>query len=136
MLLDEPFSDLDVRLRDAVREHTLAVLKAAGTPTLLVTHDPEEAMRMADTIALMRAGRIIQTGTPAQVYDHPSDGFAAKCLSDTNVLKGIVKDRSVDTPLGAMAVNGLDEGTPVKCWCGPRRFKSTPRRWARERPRK
>ncbi len=113
ILLDEPFSDLDVRLRDAVREHTLAVLKAAGTPTLLVTHDPEEAMRMADTIALMRAGRIIQTGTPAQVYAQPSDAFAAKFLSDTNSLEGVVKGQSVATPLGPMAVNGLGEGTLV-----------------------
>ena len=119
MLLDEPFSDLDVRLRDAVREHTLAVLKVAGTPTLLVTHDPEEAMRMADTIALMRAGRIIQTGTPAQVYAQPSDAFAAKFLSDTNTLEGVVKDRSVATPLGPMAVDGIGEGTLVEVLVRP-----------------
>ena len=113
MLLDEPFSDLDVRLRDAVREHTLAVLKAAGTPTLLVTHDPEEAMRMAETIALMRAGRVVQSGTPAQVYAQPSDAFAARFLSDTNELKGVVESRSVATPLGTLGANGLGDGTAV-----------------------
>ena len=119
MLLDEPFSDLDVRLRDAVREHTLAVLKAAGTPTLLVTHDPEEAMRMADTIALMRLGRIVQTGTPAQVYAQPRHAFVAKFLSDTNALEGVVKNGSVATPLGSMAVNGLGEGTRVEVLVRP-----------------
>jgi iron(III) transport system ATP-binding protein len=113
MLLDEPFSDLDVRLRDAVREHTLAVLKAAGTPTLLVTHDPEEAMRMADTIALMRAGRIVQAGTPAQVYAQPNDAFVAKFLSDSNELQGVVKGRSIATPLGPLSADGLGEGTGV-----------------------
>ena len=123
MLLDEPFSDLDVRLRDAVREHALAVLKAAGTPTLLVTHDPEEAMRMADTIALMRAGRIIQTGTPAQVYAQPSDMFVARFLSDTNALEGVVESRSVATPLGPMAVNGLSEGTRVDVLVRPEALK-------------
>ena len=123
MLLDEPFSDLDVRLRDSVRDRTLAVLKAAGTPTLLVTHDPEEAMRMADTIAVMRAGRIIQTGTPAQVYAQPLDAFVTKFLSNTNELRGVVKNRSVATPLGPLAVNGLGEGTPVEVLVRPEALK-------------
>lgn len=64
MLLDEPFSSLDARLRDRIRDDTLHVLKKLGSATLLVTHDPEEAMFMADRIALMRDGEIVQTGTP------------------------------------------------------------------------
>ena len=64
LMLDEPFSGLDNRLRDGIRDETLDILKEEGTAVLLVTHEPEEAMRMADRIALMRAGRIVQEGAP------------------------------------------------------------------------
>ncbi|WP_341704760.1 ABC transporter ATP-binding protein, partial [Ferrovibrio sp.] len=82
MLLDEPFSSLDSRLRDQIRDETVAVLKQAGTATLLVTHDPDEAMRMGDRIAIMRAGRIEQLDTPARVYGAPGTPFAARFLSE------------------------------------------------------
>ncbi|BBI64129.1 hypothetical protein HSBAA_54350 [Vreelandella sulfidaeris] len=75
MLLDEPFSSLDARLRDRIRDDTLHVLKKVGAATLLVTHDPEEAMFMVDRIALMRDGRIVQTGTPRELYCSPQDPF-------------------------------------------------------------
>ena len=71
MLMDEPFSGLDNRLRDDVRDTALAVLKDEGAGVLLVTHDPEEALRMADRIALMRAGRIVQIGAPYHIYNNP-----------------------------------------------------------------
>ena len=71
MLMDEPFSGLDNRLRDGIRDETLDVLKEAGTAVLLVTHEPEEAMRMADEIALMRDGRIVQMGAPYNIYNAP-----------------------------------------------------------------
>ena len=64
MLLDEAFSALDTSLRAQVREETLALLREAGTPTLLVTHDAEEAIRVGDRIHAMLAGRIVQSGTP------------------------------------------------------------------------
>ena len=67
LLMDEPFSGLDNRLRDEVRDSTLALLKDEGTAVLLVTHEPEEAMRMADQIALMRDGQIIQVGAPYNI---------------------------------------------------------------------
>ncbi len=78
MLLDEPFSGLDARLREQIRDDTLRVLKRSGTATLLVTHDPEEAMFMADRIYLMQAGKVIQSGPPAEVYARPNSEFAAK----------------------------------------------------------
>ena len=65
MLLDEPFSGLDARLREQIRDDTLRVLKRSGAATLLVTHDPEEAMFMADRIYLMQAGKLIQSGPRA-----------------------------------------------------------------------
>ncbi len=74
MLLDEPFSGLDARLRDGVRRDVLAVLRGQGAATLLVTHDPDEALRFADRIVLLRAGRIVQSGTPAALLDRPAFG--------------------------------------------------------------
>ena len=62
LLMDEPFSNLDRRMRDAIRDETVAILRETGATTIVVTHDPEEAMRIADRIVLMRAGRIMQAG--------------------------------------------------------------------------
>lgn len=102
MLLDEPFSSLDSRLRDQIRDETVEVLKQAGTATLLVTHDPEEAMRMSDRIAIMNAGRIEQIDTPAQVYAAPATPFVARFLSETNELPVQVRGGAVDTPFGRL----------------------------------
>jgi iron(III) transport system ATP-binding protein len=104
MLLDEPFSSLDSRLRDQIRDETVEVLKAAGTATLLVTHDPEEAMRMGDRIAIMQAGRIEQIDTPARVYAAPATPFVARFLSETNELPVRVGAGAVETPFGRLPV--------------------------------
>ncbi|MEL6913253.1 MAG: ABC transporter ATP-binding protein [Pseudomonadota bacterium] len=113
MLMDEPFSGLDERLRDAVRDETLQVLREAGTAVLLVTHDPQEAMRMADQIALMRAGRIVQSGAPYTVYNEPVDLAAAQFFSDINVIEGEVQNALVDTAFGPFLAPGHPDGTPV-----------------------
>ena len=84
MLLDEAFSALDTALRAAVREETLAVLREAGTPTLLVTHDAEEAIRVGDRIHAMQQGRIVQSGTPVQLYARPVDAFVAGFFGPVN----------------------------------------------------
>src|SRR3546814_7825567 len=73
VLLDEPYSGLDARLRDRVRDEVLHILKASGSACLMVTHDSEEAMFMADRIAVMRAGRVVQEGTPVALYCQPVD---------------------------------------------------------------
>ena len=86
MLLDEPFSGLDLQLRKQVRDETLHVLKKSGAATLMVTHDPEEAMFMADRVALMRAGRLIQVGRPSELYFAPQDAFVAGFFGDVNRL--------------------------------------------------
>lgn len=111
MLLDEPFSSLDSRLRDQIRDETVAVLKQAGTATLLVTHDPEEAMRMGDRIALMQAGRIEQVDTPDRVYARPRTPFAARFLSETNEVAGHVEAGKLRTPLGEMPTPQLPDGS-------------------------
>lgn len=113
MLLDEPFSALDARLRDRIRDDTLHLLKNAGTGTLLVTHDPEEALFMADRIALMRDGRILQMDRPLDLYCRPKDPFVATFFGELNRLEGVVKNGKVDTPLGPLDAPGLEDGRPV-----------------------
>jgi iron(III) transport system ATP-binding protein len=110
MLMDEPFSGLDARLRDAVRDETLRLLKERGAATLLVTHDPAEAMHMADRIALMREGAIIQLATAEEMYNAPVDIEAAAFFSDLNIIEGRVSGGAVATPFGLLSAPGLDEG--------------------------
>ncbi len=119
MLLDEPFSGLDARLRDQVRDETLHVLKSSGTATLMVTHDPEEAMFMADRIALMRAGAIEQEASPADLYFHPVSGFAAAFFSEVNRVESIVVAGQAATPFGPVAAPGLVEGSAVEVLMRP-----------------
>ena len=113
MLMDEPFSGLDNRLRDGIRDATLGVLKHEGTAVLLVTHEPDEAMRMADEIALMRDGRVVQRAAPYNIYNAPADREAAAFFSDVNVLPGEVRGALTDTPFGRFLAPGLPDGTRV-----------------------
>ncbi|MBE3640553.1 ABC transporter ATP-binding protein [Mangrovicoccus algicola] len=123
MLMDEPFSGLDNRLRDGIRDQTLALLREEGTAVLMVTHEPEEAMRMADRIVLMRAGRIVQTGAPHEVYNRPVDRAAAAFFSDINLLQGRVRNGAVATPLGSFAAPGLAEGEAAEVVSRPQHLE-------------
>ncbi len=114
MLMDEPFSGLDNRLRDGIRDETLALLKEEDTAVLLVTHEPEEAMRMADEIALMRDGRIVQQGAPYNVYTRPVDKAAVAFFSFTNTLQATVQGALAATPFGAFLAPGHPDGTEVE----------------------
>ncbi|MGL5012561.1 MAG: ABC transporter ATP-binding protein [Paracoccaceae bacterium] len=123
MLMDEPFSGLDNRLRDGIRDATLAVLKSEGTAVLLVTHEPVEAMRMADQIALMRGGRIVQQGAPYNVYNAPVDKAAAAFFSDINVIRGKVQGALTATPFGDFLTPGHADGTAVEIIIRPQHLK-------------
>ncbi len=123
MLMDEPFSGLDNRLRDGIRDETLEILKEEGAAVLLVTHEPEEAMRMADEIALMRMGRIVQHGAPYNVYNAPVDRAAAAFFSDINVIGGRVFGALTDTPFGQFLTPGLPDGTEVDIVIRPQHLK-------------
>jgi len=114
MLMDEPFSGLDNRLRDGIRDETLQLLKDEGTAVVLVTHEPEEAMRMADQIALMRDGRIVQKGAPYNVYNAPCDQAAAAFFSDINILRGTVRGALTETPFGGFLAPGVPDGSDVE----------------------
>ena len=113
MLMDEPFSGLDNRLRDGIRDETLALLKEEGTAVLLVTHEPEEAMRMADEIALMRGGKIVQRGAPYNIYNSPADLEAVGFFSDINVIRSVSNGALAETPFGQFLAPGVADGAEV-----------------------
>lgn len=123
MLMDEPFSGLDNRLRDGIRDETLQLLKEEGTAVVLVTHEPEEAMRMSDQIALMRDGQIVQKGAPYNIYTSPCDRAAAAFFSDINVINGTVQGALTDTPFGQFLAPGHPDGTPVEIVFRPQHLK-------------
>ncbi|MFN3279247.1 MAG: ABC transporter ATP-binding protein [Paracoccus hibiscisoli] len=123
LLMDEPFSGLDERLRDGIRDETLALLKEEGTAVLLVTHEPHEAMRMADQILLMRGGRIVQQGAPYNLYNAPVDRQAAGFFSDINVLTGRVRGSLTATPFGEFLTPGLPDGAEVDIVIRPQHLK-------------
>ena len=131
ILLDEPFSSLDARLRVQIRDQTLHVLKSSGVATVMVTHDPEEAMFMGDRIVLMHQGRIVQTGTPVELYSKPVNAFVTTFFSDVNVINGVVRNGHVPTPLGRVPSAGFPDGAEIEIMFRPEAvqvFKDDPGR--------
>jgi len=126
MLMDEPFSGLDQRLRESVRAETLALLKETRATSMLVTHDAVEAMEMADRILLMRQGRLIQSGTPRDLYQHPVDAEAARFFSEMNELPAKALNGHAETPLGTFPVNGQASGASVVVLIRPQAFRLLP----------
>jgi iron(III) transport system ATP-binding protein len=110
LLMDEPFSGLDSRLRDAVRAETLDILRRSRATAIVVTHDAEEAMRMGDRIALLNKGRVVQVGTAEELYARPSSLFVAGFFSELNAFHGVVSSGRVETPLGAVEASGIPDG--------------------------
>jgi iron(III) transport system ATP-binding protein len=125
LLMDEPFSGLDRRLRDEVRDDTLSVLRESRVTCMVVTHDPEEALRMGDRIALMNGGSLIQSGTPEQIYTRPSDLFVARFFCELNEVAGTVRGGLVETPVGRFAAPGLAEGAAAVVAIRPQALRIT-----------
>ncbi|MDG1471685.1 MAG: ABC transporter ATP-binding protein [Ascidiaceihabitans sp.] len=123
MLMDEPFSGLDNRLRDGIRDETLNILKDEDTAVLLVTHEPDEAMRMADEIALMRDGKIVQQGAPYNVYTRPIDRASVAFFSDANMLNATVEGALAMTPFGRFLAPGVPDGTQVSIVFRPQHLR-------------
>jgi len=96
LLLDEPLSNLDARLRHAMRDEIHRICKSQKLTTIYVTHDQKEALSIADRIAVMNAGRVVQVGTPAELYHKPCNSFVADFVGDTNLLAGTVIARDGD----------------------------------------
>jgi iron(III) transport system ATP-binding protein len=115
LLLDEPFSSLDASLRVRVREEVHALLREQGVTTMLVTHDQEEALSLADSVAVLRDGTIVQQGTPAELYEQPVDESLARFLGAVNLVDASFDGAIARTPLGALELRGgpNPDGTAV-----------------------
>jgi len=111
LMMDEPFSGLDTRLRDEMREETLTILRETSATCMLVTHSSEEAMLMGNRVALMREGLLVQVGTAEELYHAPVDIHAARMFSDLNEFPVIVKAGKADTPFGKCVHKGVASGS-------------------------
>ncbi len=110
LLLDEPFSSLDVVLRQQVRQETISLLKRIGTSVLFVTHDPEEALYVADRVAVMREGLILQEAAPDDIYLKPASRFVAEFFGDTTLIQVHVRAGRADTPFGTIEAANVPDG--------------------------
>jgi iron(III) transport system ATP-binding protein len=109
LLLDEPLSNLDAKLRIELRSEIRRICKQAGTTTVYVTHDQKEALSMADRMAIMRAGQLVEQGTPEDLYRRPGSRFVAEFLGETNILQATpssheqnVSSATFQTPAGPL----------------------------------
>ncbi len=110
ILLDEPFSNLDAGLRERLREEVREIIRNAGVTALFVTHDQAEALSIAETVAVMRDGRVEQLGTPEEVYSRPASRWVASFLGEIEVVPGEAADGRVGCELGSFAVEPGLEG--------------------------
>src|SRR5262249_885707 len=107
ILLDEPFSALDAAMRATVRREVAEILRARGTTTVLVTHDQDEALSLADRVAVLRDGRVVAEAQPEELYRSPLDAELAGFLGEANLLTGVVEGGVANTALGRLV---LQEG--------------------------
>ncbi|MBI5724009.1 MAG: ABC transporter ATP-binding protein [Planctomycetes bacterium] len=136
LLLDEPLSNLDARLRQHMRDELRQLVKSSGVTAVYVTHDQKEAMAMADRIAVMNAGRLAQVGEPRQLYDRPGGRFVADFLGEANFLDGrvlavradqvrqggyLVKIATSAGELDAFSDSSIQAGSNVACMVRPER---------------
>jgi iron(III) transport system ATP-binding protein len=127
VLLDEPWSNIDPLLRGAMREELAQILRAAAVTVVLVTHDREEAFSIADRVALMLEGTIVQAGTPEEIYLHPADRWSAEFSGAGNFLPGRVSDGLVETLVGRFQVaNGGAKSEAVEVLIRPEQLVLLP----------
>src|ERR1700678_462253 len=105
VLLDEPFASLDANLRASVRADVQEIFRRAGTTAVLVTHDQDEALSVADRIAALRDGKIAQYAAPDELYSRPVDAELASFIGDANLLDGVLSGGVVDTLLGGLRLD-------------------------------
>ena len=124
LLLDEPFSSLDLNLKEEVRDDTLHLLQKSNISVLLVTHDPFEAMFISNQINIMnKNGEIVQSGSPTDLYNLPNSSYVANFFGETNKFQGVVKDTIVETPVGEFKVENSLESKNVDIFIRPEAVK-------------
>ena len=110
VLMDEPFSGLDVQLRERLQDQTLELLRETRATSMIVTHQPEEAMRLGDRIAVMRAGRVVQVGRARDLHRDPEDLSVARLFSEINEVSWTIEGGALRTPVGIFVVPEFGEG--------------------------
>jgi len=110
VLLDEPFSNLDAAMRVETRQEVRKLLKATGSAAILVTHDQEEALALADRIVVMESGQVRQIGTPDEIYRNPVSAFVASFIGRSNIVSGRATGMDVDTPFGRLPLSRAANG--------------------------
>jgi iron(III) transport system ATP-binding protein len=132
LLLDEPFSNLDVRLRVAMREEVRDILKRAGVTAVSVTHDQEEALSISDRVAVMNGGHVAQVGSPEGLFQHPESRFVASFLGQASFLDAEVRPDCIETGLGCVDNDDLAgpidayDGTHIQILVRPDDLRATP----------
>ncbi len=126
VLLDEPFSGLDAALRAETRDAVVAALAAEGSTAVLVTHDQAEALSMGREVAVLRAGRLVQTATPAALYRTPIDLDIARFVGDAVVVPGHARDGAVDCAFGRLETRGGPSAGPVEVMIRPEQIRLGP----------
>ncbi|MFB6205104.1 MAG: ABC transporter ATP-binding protein [Haloglomus sp.] len=132
LLLDEPFSNLDVRLRVAMREEVRDILKRAGVTAVSVTHDQEEALSISDRVAVMNDGRLAQVGSPEGLFQHPESRFVASFLGQASFVDAEVRPDCIETGLGCIDPSDLAgpidayDGTHIQVLVRPDDLRATP----------
>lgn len=126
ILLDEAFSSLDPQLRRSLRAETQALLREANAAVLMVTHDPEEAMQMADELIVMAGGHIIQRGAPDALYWRPANIAVAQLLGEVNVFSGLCETGVMHTPFGPVRHAGMIAGHEAQAIVRPSAITLSP----------
>ena len=132
MLLDEPFASVDVTRRRALREEARRALKAAGVVTLVVTHDPVEAMEIADRIAVMEGGRIAQCATPEALYTNPASALVASLFGEAQRFPAVIDRGAAVTAYGPVPTENFEDGAPVEVIVRPEAVTLEPARDAND----
>ena len=115
LLLDEPFSGLDEHLRQRVRQETREIIAESGVTTLMVTHNPEAAMFLADRIVVLDDGRVAQDATPVEIYTAPADPLIVRMFGPANEFGGVVRDGVLATALGPIPTSEIGNGKRALC---------------------
>lgn len=114
VLLDEPFGGLDAALRVRLREEVRDILRETRTTAVLVTHDQEEALSIADQVSVMQGGRILQTGTPREIYERPAEVAVAELVGDGQLIGSTIREGIVATPFGSLHVEAPEGSCAVQ----------------------